>query len=216
MEERSVGLERAGTRTQGWVVDTSDWNPFVDTIQVRFSVEGHEHNGQIVLDSDSPEYQVGDRVVVLFDPIDPSRIRTTQEANDPMWWVIAVVISFPGSFLLLATAVVGGWRARAWRRLLQTYAWSESTMRYGEVSSGRSPKGVVELGRERLLAGVAPTGRWRLRRLADASGGTVWVAGDPGSKAVLSVGTGGHLFGLHPARTRRQHRRWTRALAEGC
>lgn len=147
--------------------------------------------------------------MVIYDPADPSDIRTPREQNLPSSTTALLVVALIVSVLLLVGGIVVILRARRWRRLLVGSPWQPYRARYlRAVRRGRfSPLNPgVELSALGNAAGspivlrVANTWRWRADRLRSCSGKTLWVTGDPAGQVVLAIPATRELLAAGPPR----------------
>lgn len=107
MSERSEDLLASGDRVPGQV--TGEWRErYGGGFVVDYAVDGERLEERVRARGEEPDQQAGDRVTVVVDPDDPTRIRTTEHANALRWWtplpIMGVILG--GAGLLLA-AVVG-------------------------------------------------------------------------------------------------------------
>jgi hypothetical protein len=109
-QQSAATLLRTGMWVPGVVTDYSgvsqDANGYID---VNYPVAGRWHSGVIYLTPGSATYHFGETVTVIYNPQNPSQIRTPQDANESgdsnnpvAAWPIAVLIG--GIFFL-----VRGW-----------------------------------------------------------------------------------------------------------
>ncbi|RSM47603.1 DUF3592 domain-containing protein [Amycolatopsis balhimycina DSM 5908] len=116
-----------GTRVPGVVVSVRQHAKGGVSMVVRFAAGGTDRTAGIDRGSDR-DYRPGDLVTVVYDPADPDRVRTTEEANHDQFGY------FLGLVLLLASAV-GTARfavvARGWQRRYRAVAetgWHPGTV----------------------------------------------------------------------------------------
>ena len=213
-EDKITELERTGRRAAGVVVKVRGESRFSEgSIDVRFEADGRVQVRKINLNSDSPRYEPGDDVDVIYNPTDPSELITPNEDNDPLWMVWTFVIGFVGSFV----AIPGGWlmgrRARRWKRMLKRTPWRQVRSAYREIPSGRSVRPLLRL-RENgqvVVGAVASTTRWRLRALRDTR--ELWIVGDLDGTALVAPTKEGPLFEVRQSRFRWRQKRWAAEFA---
>lgn len=208
-EERSEVLARTGRRAAGVVVDVDRGIPFPDgRIDVRFEADGGVHLKQINLDSDSPEYEVGDQVEVIYDPENPSNLMTTEEHNASGWSAFGFVVGVVGGLV----AMPAGWtirrRAQRWTRMLQAAPWRQVESTYKETPAGPTIQALLRLrdGSDGVVGGVTSVVRWRLGALRGLR--EVWIVGDLHGPVIVAPSRGGPLFEVRPARRGRKQRKW--------
>lgn len=208
MGARSEGLERSGVEVPGRVVDTGGGLRLSGSVTVAFEWGGMEQRRTIGLNSNSPRYELGDPVTVLVDPDDPSRVRTTEEPNDPTWSVWLFVATIIAGATGLSVGIVTLRRSRRWRKLLQHHEWRLVNYDYREVPVARTVQPLVAIDEPsgRVVRGTASCPRWRLRPLR--AGTSLYIAGAPEGPFVAAPERGGPLFELWRARSDRRQRRW--------
>jgi hypothetical protein len=213
-EDRSERLAASGERVAGEVVDTSSGlGRFSEGwIVVRFDVGEVEQRKRINLNSDSPDYDVGDEVTVIYDPSNLSNLRTTHEENDSGWAVWVFVISFCFGIAGLGIGVAVLRRSTRWRWMASAAPWREVAAEYREIPVGRSVQPVLRVsdGGTSVVRGLVGTGRWRLRTLRGKR--QFWALGNTDSRFVVATPGGVDLFEARPARTKRGRRRWAAAF----
>ena len=156
------------------------------------------------LTATSPSYTVGERVTVIYDRHDPSRIRTPREQNEPQSVVWPIIIGLVGGLGLLISGWVMLVRASGWKRVLESAAWvayESAYVRHG----GRSGFVVTPSGgslASQIALRLKPLSRWRAGRLARAAPSNVWIAGDPQFDVVIGLPGTRELFGASPPRGR--------------
>lgn len=162
------------------------------------ALEGHED-----LPTVGPGYYLGESIDVSYDPYHPSRLNSPTASLPPAW---GRPLSLAGVFglALLIGGLAAVRRATRWRVLLAGAAWRAYRLTYIRVP--RHSPGLV-LSAEgaagtSLNLRLAPVFKWRSTMLKTASGGVVWLAGDPAAPTVLAVHPGPQLFPARPLRSR--------------
>jgi len=149
------------------------------------------------LDQDSPAYQVGDHVEVLYDPDAPARATIAGEVNYPpvLFAVGAVTFGCGGLALLIG---LGWWLGgRMLHRELAQNRWQVRRYRHATVlvvgtEDGTQTVHVLAVG-AKVVEASAPL-LWQASAIGEASddawqpAGTLWVAGDPETRRRVVVG----------------------------
>jgi hypothetical protein len=141
-------------------------------MSVRYDVRGAEYVEPVDLGLHADRYQLGQYVVVIYDPERPSRMMTTLENNTPGWRLAIYV------FLLALAAgfgFVGGQQIVSWVRRAGTLRAPD--WRHGRVSVGPAYAEPSELNKS------CPWQRAR-RRTPSTGGGYSFLHGPVGSRGV--------------------------------
>ena len=219
----AMALLDAGARTPGTVTYYSPGSGRFSEgyFDVTYVAEGVTRAGVINLDSASPSYAVGERVTVVYDRHDPTRIRTTQEQNEPPSTVLPLIFGLVGGPFVL----IFGWivlvRVGRWNRVLAGAPWVAYDAQYVRPLGGSpgfliSPQGASTPSPIPII--VKPFTKWQLGRLAQAAPSTIWIAGNPQFDVVIAIPQTRELVGASPPRGRTGRRfldalRASRALA---
>ncbi|HKN53868.1 MAG TPA: DUF3592 domain-containing protein, partial [Amycolatopsis sp.] len=135
-DKEAQRLLDAGTQVHGTVLKV--FNPVKGTrsIDVGYFAAGDYRRATINRDS-GWSYAVGDGVTVVYDPGDPTRVRTTEEANtaDPDL-VFGFVILLGLAGLVVCRSAVKRWRTRY--NAVSATGWRDATADIGG-QSGRKP-----------------------------------------------------------------------------
>lgn len=207
-EDRNARLAKTGVHTDGRVVGVHHGLRYSEgRIDVSFDVNGQPVTEDIHLNSDSPEYRVGDRVEVIYEPGDPSNLMTDVEENDSPWAVFAFAMALLMSVLALPTGLVILWRSRSWRRLMRRHPWRQVAIAHTSIPAGRSVQHLVHVtdGSSVEVLGIASTFRWKPKALA---GPEHWIVGELTGAVVVAPDKAGPLFHARKSRWRRRQRRW--------
>jgi hypothetical protein len=178
-------LLRTGRHTQG-LVQSYGLLREGGEITVRYLANGELREGAIAV---KERYEPGERVEVIYDPSNPSRIRTPQDTNESRLARRVTIYGFVFGLAMLAAGLVVLWRPRRWRRLLQT-PWQPYAATYIPGRARRSGPGVRlspldrAAGPESSLR-LSATLRGRAAKLASEP--VVWAAGDLSSRVVLAI-----------------------------
>ena len=122
-EDRAAELLAHGTRVPGVVTEVHNGLRNPGHIDVAFSIGSQRTVRRINLDDASPSYVVGEPVTVVYDPRNPSRVRTTREQNESTASTWLIVLLFVGALLLLVYGTLGVRRWRRTTRLLRQAPW---------------------------------------------------------------------------------------------
>lgn len=217
VESRAGELERTGIRKVGTVVETRDGREG-GSVVVEFQWRG-ERRERIHLDGGSPDYEVGQRVVVLIDPSDADRVSLRGEDNQAPWSVtlmIALLAAAVGTTIVGAAALA---RTSRQRLILGRHPWQRFDLEYVEVPGLRGvyPPAAPRLGR--------PASRWRRPHVGVDAGVAAPEAGLRGAESVdlagpvpgyVVVRVPGHdaLASARPPVLGRDERRWRRSLEQ--
>ena len=188
-EARSAArLLRVGVRTEGIVVATWGDSRNGNSATVDYLVRGVSRRASIHY-GDAQHYFRGEPVEVIYDPRDPSRVRTPLDANDDgvgkniyLYVLLAAIAMALGA----AGAAARPWR---WRRLLRE-PWRPYVCTYIPGRQRRAAPGVrlVPLDDPRAEPIAMRLGAVMRQRSARLGGErVVWVAGDPAGRAVLAL-----------------------------
>lgn len=213
VERAAAELERTGYRVPGEVVDVDPGMRTPGSIDVSYAYRDVRRTVVIHLDSESPDYEVGDAVEVLIDRDDLDHVSVSGETNQSPWTVWPMIGALIGG---LVAAIAGGrslGRVVRQRRLLAAEPWWRTPARYCAVPRGRGAvRGVVLIEHEGLrriftVPDVTPS---RLRRAALRDRHDIELVGDVGGWIVLrSPGNPVVLSASRPAR-KGSRRRWLR------
>ncbi len=211
-EERSDELARTGERVTGVIVDADrSLRSGQGRIAVRFRVGDTFVERDVNVGPGSDRYAAGDRVEVIYDPGDLSRVRTSAEDNDSAWVSAALVTALVAGTLALPGGAMVAYRARRWRRALQRSPWRLARCRYeGRGGPPSHPLLALDDGTTRVVRGFTSALAWRPRRLRSAS--TVWVAGALDERVQLVAPPGGRpILEVRQAWLPLTQRSWERA-----
>ncbi len=207
IESGAQQLLKGGARTPGVVLAYRSLPRLGGEYAVEYAVRGHARIG--IISETSQRRRRGERIVVIYDPANPGRIRTLQEVND-MSHGVAVLIAFAlvfGAGLILAT--IGALRhALHWHLILSKQSWQAYRVtdpptwrrRRGAPPPGITLARVRDDSAESLTLRLGTTARWRTAKLKAAP--VVWLAGDPQSKVVIGIPSTRELFAAMPKRRR--------------
>lgn len=212
VETGASDLQRTGRRVPGTVAAVDPGLRTPGSIQVRYSDGGAELVMSVTLDSDSRDYDTGDRVMVIIDRDDPTRTTIVGETNQSPASVLVMIAFLIGGFVLLcfgAPSIVMGIDRR---RVLRSGPWRREPIRYAEIPAGRSVRSIVLLvdARGDHVLQVSSANIWRLRRSGLRDRSTAEVVGDPGRRVVLRTGPGGALLRADRPWSARAATRWKR------
>lgn len=178
-------LLRTGRHTPGLVESYGSLREGGE-IRVRYLANGELREGTIyVKERDEP----GERVEVIYDPSNPSRIRTPQDANRSPLATRAMTYGFMFGLAMLVAGMIVLSRPRRWRRLLQG-PWHAYAASYIPARARRSAPGIrlspldAPPGQESSLR-LGGTLRGRAAKLAGEP--VVWAAGDLSARVVLAI-----------------------------
>ncbi len=110
MAQSSDKLLATGTRVYGTVLSAYHPSKGTATIDVTYPVGNSLKEAEVVWDSDH-RYAPGQSITVIYDPADPSRVRTLYETNDDQFWVWVFVI---GLIAALSGIPIAGVAASKW------------------------------------------------------------------------------------------------------
>jgi hypothetical protein len=185
-------LLRAGRHTLG-LVESYGWLREGGYIRVRYVGGGELREGRIYV---KERYEPGERVEVIYDSSNPSRIRTPQDANESPLATRAIIYGFVFGFMIFSAGIIILWRPHRWKRMLQT-PWKPYAATYIPGRQRRAGPGI------RLSSFDAPSDQevslrlnGTLRRRATKLAGetVVWAAGDLTSRVVLAIPSSRELF----------------------
>ncbi|MEV6626380.1 DUF3592 domain-containing protein [Amycolatopsis sp. NPDC051106] len=158
-----------------------------------------DRTDDLVWESDR-RYQVGEQVVVIYDPADPARVRTEDEANEDQvqlgFGVVAVLVALFGLPFWIGRAA--GWRRRI--RTVERTGW-----RRAGVSDGPGPHDGRHLA-AKFRDGTDVTLRrsWAFLRLSPSAGWKNkqgWIGGW-GKSMVVGIENGPYVLAVHAIRDR--------------
>jgi hypothetical protein len=183
LSQSAQRLLDTGTRTTGAVLDEASPAKGAWTIDVRYAAGGTEHTADITLDTNRA-LQPGQLVTVVYDPTDPSRVRTVDDTNESQGLLGLCIVSMIVALLLIPATVVAavGWAKRF--RTARLTGWH------------RASATVTRLGRGAALASVTYPGGWTLTlkaatRLKAKQPRPVWVGGAGRSMTLIFPVEGG-------------------------
>lgn len=203
---RLVALQENGVRVRGTVTDTTRDFPYLnDSVHYRYEVDGEGRAGVVLLDDESPRYDVGEEVVVLADP-DTGVSTLKGEDNDPAWLVAAMIVLFIGGIagpFLLGPRLLSWWRMSL---VLRQLPWVPAKVRIQTYQGYKRQRLVALVEDPRAGPQVLGVGALEPNPL-DVISRKVWVAGAPGVGYVVArEGGGGPLMWAFasgmPGRTR--------------
>ena len=203
----ATALLDTGARTPGIVTYYSPGSGRFSEgyFDVSYVADGVSRTGVINLDDASPSYAIGERVTVVYDRNDPTRIRTPQEQNEPPTTVLPLIFGLIiGPFVLIF-----GWivlvRVGRWQRVLTGAPWVAYDSQYVRPLGG-SPGFLIRLHGASTASPipivVKPLTKWQLGRLAKVAPSTIWIAGDPQYDVVIGLPQTRELVGASPPRGR--------------
>lgn len=131
-------LLATGARTDGVVVAYHDRIKIPDLIDVQFLRGSQQELAEISLNDSSPRYRVGDQVTVIYDPADPSRVRTDAEENDPGIFLLPVIIALILGLIMMPGGLIG--LGRWARRIKQARTAEWRPAKAGLVKGGWGSK----------------------------------------------------------------------------
>jgi Protein of unknown function (DUF3592) len=178
-------LLRTGRHTPG-LVESYEPTREDKRITVRYVANGEPHEGTIEV---KDGYEPGEPVEVIYDPSDPSRIRTPQDANESPLTTRVVAYGVIFGFGMLLSGMIVLMRPRRWRRLLRS-PWQAYTVSYAPPRRRRSGPGVrlspldVPGAQESVLR-LGGAVRGRAAKLAGEP--VLWAAGDLNAHVVLAI-----------------------------
>lgn len=211
-EDEAAELQRTGHRVPGEVVDVDPGFRTPGSIDVAFRYLDVARRAVIHLDSDSPDYEPGDAVVVVIDRDDHQRVTVVGEHNEPPGFVLPMVAALIGAVIAVPAGTTSLIRAHRQRKLLAAEPWRRTPVRFRIVQVGRGRRGVLLIERDGVahLLLVPTTTKHRLRRAALSDRGQVDLVGDVGDRVVVRAPAGRLLItGEHPRRASTR-RRWAR------
>ncbi|HUR17655.1 MAG TPA: DUF3592 domain-containing protein [Acidimicrobiales bacterium] len=212
-EDRSEELARTGRHTSGVVTAVRHGGRLSEgSINVRFQAASILYEERINLNSDSPIYRVGQQVEVIYDPSNPSNVRTTAEENDSALGIFVFCVAFVASFVALPVGFTVVRRARRWRRMLRKSPWSKVSATYKELPAGRTIQPILRLGRgpDAAVGTVTSSLRGRLKSLRPVA--ELYIVGDLAGPAVVAPSPIGPFFEFRRSRRKRKQRRWEAAF----
>jgi hypothetical protein len=210
-DHSAATLLRTGTRVPGFVTDYSGGsvdgpNGYID---VTYPAAGLARSGVIYLTPGSASYHVGEVVTVIYNPRNPSQIRTPQDANESNSsnGVGSLdILPFFGGILFMVVGWVVLRRARRWRRVLKQSPWVVYRVQYvrpDDISEFVLTPVEGSTG-EPIPVSLGSTARWRRRRIARAAPASIWGASDPQGTFVIGLPPQPELFAAHtPRRSKR-------------
>lgn len=142
----------------------------------------------LVRDSDR-DYRPGDEVIVIYDPADPSRVRTADEPNESDGRLALGVVPMLAALFGLSFSIglAAGWRRRI--RAVERTGWRRAGVSDEEVkldSEFRDGTTVV-LRRSWGLLRLSPSAGWKNRQVWVGGWGRTMVVGDEKGPYVLPV-----------------------------
>ncbi|WP_436501944.1 DUF3592 domain-containing protein [Actinokineospora sp. HUAS TT18] len=125
-------LVATGTRVQGVVVDEHGGTKILSSsIDVRFTPIGGVSRVESINVNSLDDYGVGTLVEVIYDPADPTRVRTPDELNAANWQMGVAVVSFAFGGILVSGGVV---TVVCWqRRLARVGQWRRARATTGKI-----------------------------------------------------------------------------------
>ena len=217
VEGRAEELEQNGGRVQGQVLSYSPGTRlFAENVDVEFIFDERRRTERVQLDDSSPVYEVGQSVVVLVDPLDPNRLTLEGEINQSQWTVWLMIFALLAGLVGIIAGLSVLFRVRRQRRLLSVTSWRLLRIRYLEVPSGNSTRGLLRVidGGDHVLSLVS-TARWNLGRQGLRGAEEAQVAGELPGYVVIRANDTGRLVSARTPRTARAERRWRNRFTEG-
>ena len=194
LEQASDRLLVTGTRVSGEVLGVHNPRRGSPSISVGYEVNGTPLVADIDRDSDR-QYRVGEHVTVVYDPADPSRVRTSEEPNNEGFWFVVGVVGVFASFAGIPMSLVAAAKWRRRHRAVQSTGWRVASVTV-------VPDYPVRKGRHMPDIHVEYRDGSRITlRAASSSHGSVPLKDRPNRRAWIG-GTGRHMVVLFP------HGRW--------
>lgn len=147
----------------------------------------------LVRDSDR-DYRVGEEVIVVYDPADPSRVRTADESNeDDSQLALGVVPMLAALFgLPFSIGLAAGWRRRI--RAVERTGWRRAGVSDGPIAhDGRNlhtefrDGTAITLRRSWALLALSPSAGWKNKQAWVGGWGKAMVVGTEDHPYVLAV-----------------------------
>ena len=189
-------LLRTGIRTLGVVGGYEPRREGAEML-VRYRADGLVHEGAIgVSSSERYEHEPGEQVVVIYDPTNPSRIRTPTDSNQGRLTWRVEMYGFVFAVLLLLSGLTVMMRPFRWRRILRV-SWKPYALTYIPGNTRRAAPGVKlvpteDPGAEPVVLRLSGVVRQRAAKLAGEP--VLWMAGDPAASVVLAIPRTRELF----------------------
>jgi hypothetical protein len=141
------------------------------------------------------DYQVGEQVIVIYDPADPARVRTADEPNEgEVRLGVGVVPILAALFgLPFSIGVAAGWRRRL--RAVERTGWRRAGVsdEQVELHAGFRDGTAVALRRSWALLALSPSAGWKNKQ--------GWVGGW-GKSMVVGLENGPYVLAVHAIRER--------------
>lgn len=187
--KRADELLRTGAHTPGLVVSYASGREG-GAIRIRYRADGVIREGWVnVSQHELSLLEPGERVDVIYDPSNPSRIRTPQASNEGRLSMRVKLYGFMFAVMMLLGGGVVMTRPRRWRRLLRE-PWKPYTATYVPGRPRKAGPGVKlasldDPSGQRAPLRLGATMRQRAAKLAGEP--VLWVAGDLASRVVLTI-----------------------------
>ena len=208
LQSRAEELLRTGRRVSGRLVDVRK-----NDIVIAYEAQGRSRRATIKVGEEASEYHLDQSVELLYDPVDPERVRTRRDSNQPVWVVLALGSAGVGAAAMAFLGGRGLTRARRFRRILATVPWRAASYRYMDLGGESSePVVAMQAGDRRVMLAVNRSDHWRRASIEAGHWQTLWVAGDPTRPVVLSLPGAARLLAGQPAWRPWGQRRWARQM----
>ena len=207
VDSRAESLKEHGVRTPGEVIGFGR----AKSMDVRFQTpDGGPHIARIHLDDASPDYEIGEAVVIIYDPHDIRRVRTIADDNQSPATVLPMVIALVGGVVAMLLGGFGIVRGRRWKKILAAGLWKESRFHISERSRSAPLVAFEQIGP--TIFGLSSTSRMRVGRLTDRDDANrpVWITPLRKRRLVLALPGPTVLFGARAPRTRSGAKRYAK------
>jgi hypothetical protein len=155
----------------------------------------HGDRTDVLVWESNRDYQVGEQVIVIYDPADPARVRTADEPNEGdaqlavgMVPVLAALFGLPFSI-----GAAAGWRRRL--RAVERTGWRRAGVSDERVAlhAGFRDGTAVALRRSWAFLRLSPSAGWKNKQ--------GWVGGW-GKSMVVGIENGPYVLAVHAIRER--------------
>jgi hypothetical protein len=107
----------------GWKVDGVVTDKAPRVIDVRFMADDVERVVAVRLTGTSPDYQLGERVTVVYDPRAFGLYRTDDPPNSSFSTAVLMITGLIGGVFLLPSGLIAGWRWGRRLRSVREHGW---------------------------------------------------------------------------------------------